>query len=277
MKRKLSIIMVMMLLLTMLSAVPASAASGYKLVKKTTDTSYYRLSADEKWQKAGGDNPLRTKYSYNSKNDVTKIVLNDYLPDQLSFSYKYKNGRKSTMLTEGGSWLGEKVYYDKKGRRTRSTTETVNKKYKYNSRGYVSSISYSKPWVSDSRKKETWSYKYNGKVLKAATHKILKKNGALISRADYKFNSKGLPVKVTTKYVALGSTETTSYSYTYSKGLVKSVDKTEVFSNQENQYKDHIVFTYTNKKTDASRYRMMIMNVLEESNFYGTTGPGSWY
>ena len=274
MKRKLSIILVLMMLLTMLAAFPASAATGYKLVKKETNTSYYRFSPDEKWQKSGTQ---WTKFSYNSKNDVSKVNYNNDSASMENLSYKYKNGKKNEMLTDGGSWAGEKVYYDKKGRRTKSTHETVKKKYRYNSKGYVSSITYNKSWVRDKRKKETWSYTYNGKKLKTAAHKVLKKNGSLVSRADYQFNSKGLPAKVTISEPWLNSNKTITYTYTYSNGLVKSVDKVVLNDSQDIQYKEHIVFTYTGKKADASRYRMMIMNLLEPDNFYGTTAPGAWY
>lgn len=267
-KMLLAIVTVSMLIL---SAFPVSAATS-RPVSKKTDTYYYRYDPADAWQKVDGVNPAWTKYYYNNKKDLTKINNNNWATNIVKYEYKYKKGKKDSMTTDGGSWSGENVFYNKNGRRTKSTHETCKKKYTYNSKGFVKTITYDAPWVRDSRFKESWSYKYNGKLLKKGTHKIMSKDGTVIEKQIIDFNSKGLPVKLTTSYNDNRNTEVKTFTYKYSKGLVKSVVTESALSKVKSS------FTYNNKiKINADRYRMMMTDILLDADFYGDTGPGTWY
>lgn len=270
MKRRLRTILALVTILTLLSAVSASAATEYKLVQKETTTFYYRPAESDPWTKVEGDNPIPTTYTYNSHNDLTRSKYGNFTRDAVKFKYTYKNGKKKTMSISNGSWSGRVITYDKKGRWSKADHESVNAKFKYNSKGYMSSVTYSKSWRLDKRYKETWLYKYNGSKLKKGTHKVLKKNGSLISKDVVEFNSEGLPSKKTTTYTDGRYPEVTTYTYTYNnKGCVKSVVMEKPTS------KEKTTFKYTSKKITPKRYRNMITALMLD--IYGDTCPAMWY
>ena len=279
MKRRFSIVVIAMLLVLGM-AVPAFAATGGYTIGKVTYTEYTRDDAGKMQQ----SNIYSTKYKYNKKKDLTELVFGKY--SGVQYDYKYKNGKKSTMTTNGGSWAGAKIYYNKKGQRTKRVWENSSTKYYYNAKGYVKKIQHNKPWPRDNRYKETWTYKYSGSKLKTATLKILNKSGKVIERQVCSFNNKGLLEERIHEYGPdsdnSGIKERSTYTYKYKNGMVKSVmkktygiDEEDGSESLQGQYK--YSFTYTKTKIPAARYRMMMLNVIEESAFYGEDGPGTWF
>ena len=188
--RKLTLLLLAVLSLTLMMGLSASAASRRKLVKT------------EKYYNANGKLSSAYSYKYNSKGHITSYTRKEYDNGKLQGTYKttikrsyYKGTRRTKKVT----------YKNSKSKYSYSYT------YTYTKAGAMKTSVYKN---SDGGYSKT-TYKSSGSKIKSSVTKD--KNGNKIESAKY--DSHGNMKSYTSYYD--GDKSTTTYKYTYKKGVVR--------------------------------------------------------
>ena len=285
------IISLMLLMVFLMSTSAVSAATKYKLPSEITwkykyNNIYYDDEGNiaDNWTSWSSE---KAKYKYDKKKNLTK---RSYKYHPITYKNKYKKGKRiKTVVNDDGFKIT--ALFNKKGK----MIKYGDAKFKYNKRGFQTEMILKRPWSSyGNKKRETWSYKYNGKKLKSAVHKHYDDQGKITYEGveTISFNGKGLPKKIVMEDPVYNENWYMTIEYKYKKGLVNKVTTTrytyrDVYGDNDEivgrvavpEYVDQYVYKYTKKKTSLFRYNMMIMRTssIAWANDNPYNGPGIWF
>ena len=308
--KRVSVLLSLALILTLVAPVPAMAASGGKLIKSVKEYDYYADYNDS-------GKVIRSKYELSWKADYK---FDKSYPTQLkefyygsergytdTFKYKMKKNKpKSMKLKNSINKVSTKSKYNKKGQRTSTKYTNFFKRrttagtYKYNKNGFVTSYVYkttSKNIWGTTSSNSTTTYNYAYKMQKGLPKELTTTYNYTYSYTDKKnpknsytnksgpstyyatFNGKGL---ITTVGRVSNGKKYPWYTVTYKlkKGKVVSAVVNDVEDYNDNGTPTKVspmrkyTFSYTKNKAAKGRYANMINSQLGFDSEFGTY---NWY
>lgn len=199
--KRVSVLLSLALMITLVAPVPAMAASGGKLVKSVKRYDYYKL---EKY------NPSTSNY------DVLKAKYEITYKDTFKYSKAYPTSIESLVYNGGVGYTSTLKYKMKKNKpksmKLKNSLKKVSTKNKYNKKGFLTKSTYTDYFKRD-KTTETYKYNKNGFVTAYAynnTDKNMWGTEINVWKRNYTYSykmKKGLPKD-------LVITAVTSHSYT---------------------------------------------------------------
>ena len=269
--RRLSALLSLALIITLVAPVPAMAASGGKLVKSVKT---YTYREQRKWNSTTRNyDVLKAKYEISSKRDFK--YKNSYPSEIQTLNYSSETGVIDTLSYKMKKNLPKSMKY-------KNSLKKVSTKNKYNKKGLLVKSSYSSFFK---RTKETEALKYNKNAFVTSfTTKYSYKNiwGTETRNSNYVYKytykmKKGLPKDLVSTYTYSSSykdsldpddsgsssgTGTPHFATYNSKGLITSAGS--IYDGK--RYVDYTV-KYKSKKGVVTS---AVVNIVDENNENGT-------